>query len=213
MNKRFKYLKKDGSWSDVVSAAKIEAVVSLRVVKGQGPFQVSATGHDLSRELKRLEALELFTKRLYALRENERSRVYDRLDNVVMAVHRMPDFIETGGNHRIDEVYTFVHDKFDNASDLGICVCKQTVPGVWSQHAFCNAADFGTKEGGMAALLKMAKAVVDEAEAGRLEVEHVIVGNQIWTRGIGWHDYTGQYHYHVHVDCTPNYSGVPACAQ
>jgi hypothetical protein len=126
--------------------------------------------------------------------------------------------VPTDGNSRIDLVVGFVLFGFKGITDLGTCVCKH-ISGTseWSQHAFCNAHDFGLA-GGWDAVKgrQVAASIVNSAEiaSGTLYgiVEHVIVNDEIWTRGQGWSSYGGDYHYHVHVDCHPNCSGTPACA-
>jgi hypothetical protein len=45
------------------------------------------------------------------------------------------------------------------------------------------------------------------SHAADLSPEHVIVADRIWTKGSGWSHYSGEYHYHVHCDCDPNFSG------
>jgi hypothetical protein len=213
MKKLYRYHKKDGEWSDEVGAKAVEAVADIRIIKGHGRFTLQIDQGDVSRPRTRLETMVRFQELLSTLKENERIRVRDGDDDLVLLAQRIPTFIETPGNDKIDAVHTFVFRKFEKqVFSLGICVCKKIVgSNTYSQHAFCNAEDYGA--GNMLWLQRIARAVVREAKAGRLDVEHVIVGDQIWTKGVGWHTYTGNFHFHVHVDCDPNKGGVPPCAQ
>lgn len=125
-----------------------------------------------------------------------------------------PVLTDTPGNPYVDLVYTMVFAKFPGASNLGNCYCRH-IDGSssWSQHAFCNAQDFGAPAGAnfWATLNAIANYLV--ANAVQFRVETVIVQDRIWRRGIGWQHYGGAYHYHVHTDGYPNGTGTPECAR
>ena len=67
--------------------------------------------------------------------------------------------------------------------------------------AWKGAAEDVFIDGDMGDLVAMARAIVDAAEEGVLDLDTVIVNRMIWTSGTGvWHEYNGAVHYHVHVD-------------
>ena len=61
----------------------------------------------------------------------------------------------------------------------------------------------------MEQLYDSAAAIVAEAQGSRLEVGRVIVGAKQWTPLMGWHEYSGIYHRHVHVEGAPTRTGEP----
>lgn len=131
----------------------------------------------------------------------------------IRKVEVAPPIIDTVGNDRIDRIYTFVFHKFPKANNLGIYNCRPVAnSSTWSQHSWSNALDVGADS--MDTLHTIADAVVAAAIGGDLNgiVHTVIVANERWVKGEGWGPYTGIYHYHVHIDADPNYSGTPPCA-
>ena len=125
-----------------------------------------------------------------------------------------PKLIDTPGNSYVDLVSTMVYAKFPRASNLGNCYCRHISGSpLWSQHAFCNAQDFGAPSGPYfwQTLDQIYNYLV--ANADQFGVETVIVRNRIWRRGEGESFYGGQYHYHVHTDGYPNGVGTPECAR
>jgi hypothetical protein len=89
----------------------------------------------------------------------------------------------------------------------------------WSEHSWGNAVDLIMERTTAAALSEVAASVVYQAthrtRANRfrkLPVHEVIRQDRVWTRAEGWHEYTGEYHNHVHVDFNPYKEGKPPCA-
>lgn len=132
----------------------------------------------------------------------------------IMLTDPAPDLTDTPGNAYVDLVYTMVFAKFERATNLGNCYCRH-IDGSssWSQHAYCNAQDFGAPMGPYfwQTLDQIAAYIV--GNAAQWGTETVIVRDRIWTRGNGWNYYGGQYHYHVHTDGYPNGVGTPDCAR
>ena len=132
----------------------------------------------------------------------------------LLLVEPKPPITDTPGNDYVDRVYTAVFAKFKTASNLGNCYCRRIEgSSSWSQHAFCNAQDFGAPSGTQfwPTLNAIANYIV--ANAAQFGTETVIVQDRIWLRGEGWRHYSGQYHYHVHTDGYPNGVGTPDCAK
>lgn len=127
-------------------------------------------------------------------------RVLFTCRETVAAVH----IIDTNGNYKADRCWSYGKAKYGDVRFLGAYVCKHIAGSyVMSQHSYGNAVDFGRDS--MSELEDLARYLLDNA--GALDLQHLIVGDRIWTRGYGWSHYSGDYHYHVHVDFTPQYSG------
>lgn len=132
----------------------------------------------------------------------------------VLLTEPEPPLINTPGNLFVDLVYTMVFAKFPKASNLGNCYCRHIAGSPdWSQHAYCNAQDFGAPSGTnfWPTIEAIAHYLITNAD--RFGVNTVIWKDRIWTRGEGERSYGGQYHYHVHVDGFPNGVGTPDCAR
>lgn len=125
-----------------------------------------------------------------------------------------PDILNTPGNPYVDLVYTRVFTKFPKATNLGNCYCRY-IDGThtWSQHAYCNAQDFGAPSGTQfwPTLIGIYNYLV--VNAVEFNTQTAIVQDRIWTRGKGEHYYGGQYHYHCHTDGYPNGINTPDCAR
>lgn len=127
-------------------------------------------------------------RRLFAARE------------MVPAVH----IIDTNGNNKADKVWSWGKAKFPDCSFLGAYVCKRIVGSyTLSQHSYGNAVDFGRDS--MDELYDLAYYLIGSSD--ELNLQHVIVDDRIWNRGIGWGYYGGDRHYHVHADFYQNMSG------
>lgn len=108
------------------------------------------------------------------------------------------------GNAKANAFWQALNDEFAPLIDhqAGSYVCKPD-----SQHRFGNALDVFFKS-----FADQEKAAAwSVANADRLSIEHVISGDRIWTRGVGWHPYTGEYHAHLHVDYSPNFDQSLPC--
>lgn len=111
---------------------------------------------------------------------------------------------KVGGNDKAEAFWQALNDARgeDISHEAGSYVCKPS-----SQHRFGNALDVFFKS----FALQEAAARWAVSQADRLHIEHVISGDRIWSRGVGWHAYTGEYHSHLHVDFTPNFDTSGAC--
>ena len=120
-------------------------------------------------------------------------------------------------NDRIKKVAYASYGFDDQVDCLGTQVCKVILgTNEWSQHSYGNAIDMAFRIAPPAGVDlprqdKLADYLVLHAE--ELEIEHVISRDMAWTRGSGWNHYSGEYHYHVHVDCNPQGVGTPGCAR
>ena len=115
------------------------------------------------------------------------------------AVH----IIDTNGNDKADRCWSYGKAEHPDCSFLGAYVCKYIAGSrTMSQHSYGNAVDFGRDT--MNELYDLAYYLVSHAD--ELDLAHVIVDDKIWEPG-GWGHYSGDRHYHVHADFTPQYSG------
>ena len=112
--------------------------------------------------------------------------------------------------HEIEVAHGWIWDRFPGrVRSGGRFVCRY-IDGTHtvSRHGFIDphgtwrgAAEDVFIDGDMGDLVAMARAIVDAAEDGVLDLDTVIVNHMIWTSGTGvWHEYNGAVHYHVHVD-------------
>lgn len=204
MDALFVYVRKDGTPSQPVNLSKVMDSARGRIDAGGGPFDVTQDGDVLHGDLTSREALTLLRNRLEHGDIGPVYRVRTRDLGVVFAAREATPaakLINTNGNAKIDRVWSYIKANYPNATFLGAYVCKDIAgTSTLSQHSYGNAIDAGNVD-----LVKLAEDLV--AHADELDLEHVIVHNRIWTRGQGWHAYTGEYHYHVHADCAPNLSG------
>ena len=84
----------------------------------------------------------------------------------------------------------------------GAYVCKPK-----SQHRFGNAIDaFFDSLDHQDRVCSRAVELADE-----LELQHVISRQRIWTKGVGWHPYDGDFHWHGHFDFAPNFATSLPC--
>lgn len=206
MPREFIYLNRDGKPSPPTTLAKVLAKAKSRILFGRGPFTFTQDGDILDDNLKRGTVIDRLDHHLSNGRIGPIYRVRNRKGVIFGARETQPAIhvIDTNGNDKIDKVWSAVKAVFPNISFLGAYVCKRIAGTTQlSQHSYGNAVDIGA--GSMDQLETIAHWVV--AKANELSVEHVIVNKSIWTRGQGWHYYTGITHYHVHVDANPNLSG------
>lgn len=129
-----------------------------------------------------------------------------------------PDWspIPTPGTAPIDKIYGYVHGKYPNVRDMGICVNK---PG---EHGHCNAWDGGAPIAGwssnqihafietIAEDLKRQGQLHDQTHGAEgLPVNGVIVMERYWETGNStWRPYTGVAHVsHFHVSGKPSITG------
>jgi len=204
--KRFVYIRRDDTPSQPVTLLATMNAAGRALEPGTGPFVLTQDGDVVKEELTRVETLERLRGRLYRGDVGPVYRIRDRGGNPVFRVREVipaAKQLDTNGNAKADAYWSAVKAEFPDISFLGAYVCKNIIGNGISQHSFGNAVDLGAPS--MAALERIAGWDVDHA--AELDLEHVIVNQRIWTRGYGWHPYTGETHYHVHVDFTPSLSG------
>ena len=206
-DRQFVYFKKDGIPSDPVGLPVLMTTAKDRIKPGSGPLGLTQDGELVGRG-DRKEVLGRLDRRLtngdvgptYRIR-NAKGVVVFRCREVIPAI----DVIDTNGNDKVDAVWSAVVAEFHGETFLGAYVCKHiSGTSLMSQHSYANALDIGGPS--MAFLNEVADWLF--ARRDEFSIETIIVGDRIWTRSGGWHAYTGDYHYHVHVDFTPHFSGA-----
>lgn len=205
--REFVYFSKDGKPSKPVSLRTVMAVGAKRLVVGRGQWAIKKDDDELGRYRQRRETLRRFRAvvfngsvgSVYRIVADERGPVF-KCREIKHAVH----VYNTNGNRKADVYWSNAKDDWGNVQFLGAYVCKRIVGSfIYSQHSYGNAVDIGAST--MARLEDIARWAV--AHSAEFDIQHVIVADRIWDRGGTWHHYTGEYHYHVHVDFDPNYSG------
>lgn len=139
---------------------------------------------------------------------------------LVHVVDDDPPVTQTEGNDFVDAIHTWVAQEYQGKwRSGGICVKKTIIGsgGTPSQHnPWVHGGDHG--EGGanaedyfldsMNMMYEMAERAVRERHQPDLPVGLSIVGNRIWTPSSGWHPYSGEFHYHVHLEGWQSSSGA-----
>lgn len=205
MARQFQFLDKQGN-PKIVDLTRLMAAEKRRLVSGDGPFVLTQDGDSIfsgtrigvSQHLKkRLERGEVGSA--YRVRAGKKGVVFQCRE-----VKPALEVINTSGNDQIDLIWSLVKDEFPFVYFLGAYVCKSIFgTGTSSQHSYGNAIDIGANPD---RLQEIAEWLV--ARASELKLDHVIYKNRIWTKGVGWHAYTGEYHAtHVHADPDPQFSG------
>jgi hypothetical protein len=205
MAREFMYVKPDGTWSvhkpidDVMEAARNQCDSGLR------PYTLKKDDKVIRRG-SRAFVLRGLRKALEDGKVGPTYRLWCHgyllftCREATASVH----IIDTNGNDKADKVWSWGKAEYPDCSFLGAYVCKHIAGSyTMSQHSYGNAVDFGRDT--MSELYDLAHYLV--ANADELDLQHVIVDDVIWTRGYGWSNYSGTRHYHVHADCTPQYSG------
>jgi len=187
----------------------------LKLSQQKGPYHVRESEdwgpwRSLSETLKRvktrIKGADIGTKLVI---EPTRGNSYS-----IRKVEVSPPVMDTIGNERIDRIYTHVFRKYSFAQNWGIYACRRISGSTsYSQHAWANALDIGASTPEQLNIVAQ-ELVRAQEPGGPLEgiVYTVIVANRLWRKGEGWLPYGGIYHSHVHVDASPNYSGIPPCA-
>lgn len=112
----------------------------------------------------------------------------------------------TNGNAKADRLWNWINAEYQRFDPrfAGAYVCKTIgTSGTLSQHSYGNALDVFFDS--LSHLDEVALAVV--AHRQLLAPFHVISRDRIWTKDVGWHDFAGVYHLHLHVDFDPQLTG------
>lgn len=206
MVKEFTYIKPDGTWSvhkpigDVMEAARNQCNIGLR------PYTLKKDDKVLRRGTRKY-VLRGLRKVLEDGKVGPTYRIWGHGDLLFTCREAVPsvNIIDTNGNDKADRCWSWGKAQYKDCSFLGAYVCKH-ISGTWvmSQHSYGNAVDFGRDS--MPELWDLAHYLV--AHADELDIQHCIVDDMIWTSGYSWSHYSGDRHYHVHADFTPQYSGA-----
>ena len=204
MSRQFVFAKKDGTASHPTGFSFAMAAASRHLIAGRGEFRLKKNDEDTGPRRQRLATLAKLAKRVRAGEVGDTFRVYDRDETMVFRIREAKPplvIVDTNGNDKADFAWSSVKAQFPSIWFLGAYVCKNILgTSTHSQHSYGDAVDIGAS----------AQFVLEEianwcvARADELQLEHVIVGAMVWTRGVGWHAYTGEYHAHVHLDFHPN---------
>lgn len=204
--RQFIFYRKDGTPSKPASLATLFVAARMRIVVGAGPFTLTQDGDPLATDVSRARVLDRLER---VLRNGDIGPQYRvrNTDGVVFRCREVKVAIEpadTSGNDKVDAFAGAVYTLFGDFKPryAGAYVCKPS-----SQHRFGNAIDFFFDS--LVHQDEAAKWAV--AHADEYSIEHVISRDRIWTRGVGWHEYGGDYHYHIHVDFNPNFSTALPC--
>lgn len=137
-----------------------------------------------------------------------------RRDRRTLSIHKtetVPPVPDLGCHHEIEKAYAALTREYgkDGIRNGGIWFCRDVDghPGLRSRHGYRTrewkgaAGDAFSNPDTMPALIRKAQFLVAECRAGRLELDAVIVGNQVWTRSDDqWHHYSGEFHRHIHLE-------------
>jgi hypothetical protein len=206
MSREYVYRQPDGDWTKMVDLATLLSAAGKRVEPGFKPYVVTLDGDPITPALDRSTALRRFRR---GIAENEIGPVFRIRDSrtvqfTARAVQAFVDADTTNGNEKADRLWNWVTSVYSEYHPryAGAYVCKPK-----SQHRFGNAIDvfFDTLDH-QDRVCSRAVELADE-----LELQHVISRQRIWTKGVGWHPYVGDFHWHGHFDFAPNFATSHAC--
>jgi hypothetical protein len=210
MAKLYIYKKADDSWSDPHALWRVMEAAERHIRQGAGPFVINADGDPVAQDLTRQEALDRLRSVMKNRPVGNTYRTRNRNGDVVFtsrAVNRAPlDNDTTNGNDKADRLWNWINAEYKRFDPrfAGAYVCKSiATSGTLSQHSYGNALDVFFDS------LSHQDEVADAVVANRqlLGPFHVISKDRIWTKDVGWHDYVGEYHRHLHVDFDPQLTG------
>jgi len=210
----------NSKWSK--AQGQVEAVARIRA-------QLEAMGGPYRIREARVEPLDLFgpsrgigptMTRLKSIMKNGPVGSYWLVDTAkdvflqirIIEVDVIPD---SSGTNPIDVVRYHLYHQFPQLSSYGICSCRRvTGTTSWSQHAYCNAEDYG------ASFSYMQKSVdwLNQNIGGRgedLPISQLIFNRRIWEPDTGWQYYGGSDPHtgHFHISGLPERTGTPECAR
>lgn len=202
------FIKPDGTWATRRTLKQVMEAARNQIPKKRLPvlrYVLKKDDKQLRRGLRKyiLNGLE---KNLKEGNVGPTYRIWGNGKVQFVARESTPVFkiLPTNGNKKADKAWSYGKGEFPDCRFLGAYVCKHIVGSyTMSQHSYGNAVDFGRDS--MDELYDLAYFLLDHA--ADLDLQHVIVDDRIWTRGVGWSHYSGDRHYHVHVDFYPQYSG------
>lgn len=201
------YQKPNGDGSGLVNASDVMQAARKQVKPGS-KYSLRRDDKVLFRERRRVRTLRALEKELRGLGVGKTLRVRGDKDVVfwVRGAEAAIHVIDTNGNKNSDLFWSWIKATYPQygPSFGGGYVCKH-IAGTYqmSQHSYGNAVDvfFNTsaQQDEVYAAVKRGAAPVP--------IAHAISHNHIWEPGSGEHYYSGEYHYHLHCDFSPQYSG------
>lgn len=199
-------LRHDG-YAGPFSLAGVDAIAAGRLLQGHGPFTRHVNHKAAGGSYGRLKALRALHDSMKRGSVGDVYSIHDRHNDEVLRTRECQEsvkLINTNGNDKADRCWSAGKNEFPHCTFLGAYVCKHIVgTSTMSQHSYGNAVDFGAAT--MAQLYSIADWML--AHQRELDIQTIIVGAKVWTPAEHWHAYTGDYHYHVHVDFQPSFAG------
>jgi len=211
MARRYSWRTKALPWSEPCRQTRLSIVVRLKVRAGDGPFTLTQDGDSISGPLSRSDVITRFMQAITNREVGPVFRIRNGSGNIVfnaraVAVNLIQVTDSTNGNSHSDFYYNWMVNNYPNFSPryAGCYVCKAIVgSSTLSQHSYGNAVDFFFDT------MEHQDKVAAEAVAVHdlLHLQRLISRDRIWVKGQGWQHYDGVYHWHIHADFDPSYTG------
>lgn len=206
-DRQFIYLQQS-DWSKDISLSSALAVAAKKLVSGKGPFTLTQDGDQVIKDGSRIKVLRRLRHLLSVGDVGPTYRVRNAKGEVVFVVREVKEafrVINTNGNKNADLYWSWVVANFSEFHPrfAGGYVCKSiSGSSTPSQHSYGNAVDIFFDS--IAHQNEVFKAV--ERGDAPVPIAHAISMKTIWENG-SEHYYSGDTHYHLHVDFNPQYSG------
>jgi len=212
MAREYVWKKKDG-FSQPIGLTKLQVVAASKVVTGRGPFDITMDGDLLVANKTRLVTLSTHKQAISHREIGQTFRIRAENGKVLFtsrAVDAMDDVSDansTSGNENADIFWNWVKATYPQFHPryAGAYVCKSISGsgGTASQHSFGNAVDVFFDS------ITHQEVVWNDIRLGKcpVPVAHAISLRHIWSPSGGVDPYSGDPHYHLHVDFLPQYSG------
>jgi len=187
-----------------------------------GLARLREAGGEFGPWLKRAEVLDRTSRRMARLGIGPKLIIQRQSDMEQLSIREVeaaPAIPDLGAAPEIEKIHAAVWAEFDVRSG-GLWLCRyidgtKTV----SKHGYLDdtgpvqwrgaAEDIFVIDGGMEDLKLVAEFIVSGTKNGALEAATVIVDQTIWTPAAGWHLYTGDRHFHTHVDVVGGHACTP----
>lgn len=141
--------------------------------------------------------------------------IIDHPYSIVSRWVRSEEFEQTKGNRDIDQIFTWWHKEYPKSRNAGICVYKfsgstpsqhcnwtdnNAVPGDGANASDEFLATMEMMKDGAAEAVRLGKRFLATNGDDGIPVGRMIIADRIWDPFKGWHAYTGDYHYHNHME-------------
>lgn len=191
--------------------AAIRLRVRTKVGRAHGPFQIERDNNgDLGPDRDDREVNKIFGRWVSSAEVGGRFDIHSQDDVMtIRAVEVAPPVQAPDIAPPLALLYVRVFTNYGWVTNLGNWYCRfiagtRTVSrhGYYASEWKGAAQDFGCPDGAHLELLGTAIVhwATDKTDPLYGKIATVIYHNRIWTKKSGWHNYTGIYHYHVHVD-------------